>query len=151
MSSLQETIQQDLQKAMKAREAEKLSTLRLLKSDIQYELTKTGVATLTDEEVMQVIQKSVKKRHESLVELQKAGRSEEVEEENRAIELLKSYLPEEASDEEIIAVIKEVIRDAGPNPVFGKVMGPAMAKLKGKADGSRVRALVESSLPGNGN
>lgn len=150
MAGLQNQIQQDLQAAMKAKEAEKLAALRLLKSDIQYELTKTGDEFLADEKVQEVIQKAVKKRQESVIELEKAGRTDEVEEENRAIALLKTYLPAEATDEEIQKVINELIQKAGDKASIGTIMGPAMGRLKGKADGSRVRSLVESALQGHG-
>ena len=77
MSSLVERIESDLKTAMKSRDQETLGTLRLLKSDIQYEMTKSGAKELSDADTESVIKRAVKKRQESIVDLDKAGRTDE--------------------------------------------------------------------------
>ncbi|MBU44872.1 MAG: hypothetical protein CMN76_16745 [Spirochaetaceae bacterium] len=147
MSSLMERIESDLKTAMKSRDQETLSTLRLLKSDIQYEMTKSGAKELADADVESVIKKAVKKRQESIVDLDKAGRTDESELEKRAIEKLKSYLPEELSEEAIAAEIDAVIAANPEEKNFGKLMGQVMGRLKGKnADGALVRSLLQNKI-----
>ncbi|MEQ8353187.1 MAG: GatB/YqeY domain-containing protein [Leptospiraceae bacterium] len=147
MSSLVERIESDLKTAMKSRDQETLGTLRLLKSDIQYEMTKSGAKELSDSDTESVIKRAVKKRQESIVDLDKAGRTDESELENRAIEKLKSYLPEEMSEEAIGAIIDEVVSANSDEKNFGKLMGQVMGRLKGKnADGALVRSLLQKKM-----
>ena len=147
MSSLVERIESDLKTAMKSRDQETLGTLRLLKSDIQYEMAKSGAKELADSETETVIKRAVKKRQESIVDLDKAGRTEESELENRAIEKLKSYLPEEMSEEAIGAIIDAVVSANPDEKNFGKLMGQVMGRLKGKnADGALVRSLLQKKM-----
>lgn len=132
---------------MKSRDQETLGTLRLLKSDIQYEMTKSGAKELSDSDTESVIKRAVKKRQESIVDLDKAGRTDESELENRAIEKLKSYLPEEMSEEAIGAIIDEVVSANSDEKNFGKLMGQVMGRLKGKnADGALVRSLLQKKM-----
>ena len=147
MSSLVERIETDLRSAMKSKDQETLSTLRLLKSDIQYEMTKTGAKEVSDSDTEAVIKKAVKKRQESIVDLEKAGRTDEVELEKRAIEKLKTYLPEELSEEAINKEIDAVVAANPDETNFGKLMGQVMGRLKGKnADGALVRALLQKKV-----
>lgn len=147
MASLIEKIESDLKTAMKSRDQETLDTLRLLKSDLQYEMTKAGNREMDDAAVEVVLKKAVKKRQESIVDLEKAGRSSEVESETRAIERLKTYLPQELSEQEIGAEIDAVIAANPDEKNFGKLMGQVMGRLKGKnADGSIVRSLLQDKL-----
>ncbi|MCB1165857.1 MAG: GatB/YqeY domain-containing protein [Leptospiraceae bacterium] len=147
MASLIEKIESDLKTAMKSRDQETLDTLRLLKSDLQYEMTKAGNREMDDAAVEVVLKKAVKKRQESIVDLEKAGRSSEVESETRAIERLKTYLPQELSEQEIGAEIDAVIAANPDEKNFGKLMGQVMGRLKGKnADGSIVRSLLQNKL-----
>ena len=147
MSSLVERIESDLKTAMKSRDQETLGTLRLLKSDIQYEMTKSGAKELSDADTESVIKRAVKKRQESIVDLDKAGRTDESDLEKRAIEKLKSYLPEEMSE---AAIAKEIYAVISANPDetnFGKLMGQVMGRLKGKnADGALVRSLLQNKI-----
>lgn len=147
MSSLVERIESDLKTAMKSRDQETLGTLRLLKSDIQYEMTKTGAKELSDADTESVIKRAVKKRQESIVDLDKAGRTEESDLEKRAIEKLKSYLPEELSEEAIGQEIDAVLSANPDESNFGKLMGQVMGRLKGKnADGALVRSLLQKKI-----
>ena len=147
MSSLVERIESDLKTAMKSRDQETLGTLRLLKSDIQYEMTKSGAKELADSETETVIKRAVKKRQESIVDLDKAGRTDESDLEKRAIEKLKSYLPEEMSEAAIAKEIDAVISANPDETNFGKLMGQVMGRLKGKnADGALVRSLLQNKI-----
>ena len=147
MSSLVERIESDLKTAMKSRDQETLGTLRLLKSDIQYEMTKTGAKELSDADTESVIKRAVKKRQESIVDLDKAGRTDESDLEKRAIEKLKSYLPEELSEEAIGLEIDAVLSANPDESNFGKLMGQGMGRLKGKnADGALVRSLLQQKI-----
>lgn len=147
MGSLVEQIESDLKTAMKSKDQETLSTLRLLKSDIQYEMTKTGARELSNEDTEAAIKRAVKKRQESIVELDKAGRTEESDIEKRAIEKLKSYLPEELSEDAINLEIDAVVAANPEEKNFGKLMGQLMGRLKGKnADGALVRTLLQKKL-----
>ncbi|HBS06605.1 MAG TPA: hypothetical protein DEA96_16670 [Leptospiraceae bacterium] len=147
MSSLVERIESDLKTAMKSRDQETLGTLRLLKSDIQYEMTKTGAKELSDADTESVIKRAVKKRQESIVDLDKAGRTDESDLEKRAIEKLKSYLPEELSEEAIGQEIDAVLSANPDESNFGKLMGQVMGRLKGKnADGALVRSLLQKKI-----
>ncbi len=132
---------------MKSRDQETLGTLRLLKSDIQYEMTKTGAKELSDADTESVIKRAVKKRQESIVDLDKAGRTDESDLEKRAIEKLKSYLPEELSEEAIGQEIDAVLSANPDESNFGKLMGQVMGRLKGKnADGALVRSLLQKKI-----
>ena len=149
MSELQTKIQTDLKAAMKARSELELSTLRLLKSDIQYEMTKTGVDTLPDDQIEALIKRAVKKRVQSIEEFQKAGRTEQADQEEAEKKILERYLPEEVDAEAIEAEIEIIFADmkpAGPSDM-GKVMGRVMGKFKGQnIDGKLVKELVQKRL-----
>lgn len=146
--SLQTRINEDLKSALKSKEEPKLSTLRLLKSDIQYELTKTGASTLSDEQVITVIRANSKKRRETAVEYRKANREDLALKEEAEDAVLISYLPASMPESEIREVISKVIKELAPKPSeVGKVIGKVMQEVKGKnADGSLVSNLVKSMM-----
>ncbi len=151
MSDLITRIQADLKTALKAKAELELSVLRMLKSDIQYELTKTGADTLPDAEVETIIKRAVKRRNDSAAEFRKGGREEAAEAEMKEAAVLEKYLPEKVSDEEIEKTVEKVFADvkpAGPSDM-GKVMGRVMGAFKGKnIDGNKVRELVQKRLQG---
>jgi hypothetical protein len=150
--SLQSLINEDLKKAMLSKEEPKLSTLRLLKSDIQYELTKTGASTISDEVVINLIKSNQKKRKEAASEYTKAGRNDLAEKELAEEKILLMYLPATMPEAEIKLVVEKIILEMGakgPSDT-GKVMGRVMQELKGKnAEGSVVSNLVKSILSQN--
>ncbi|PJZ69500.1 hypothetical protein CH373_16265 [Leptospira perolatii] len=147
--SLQQKINSDLKEAIKSKKEPLLSTLRLLKADIQYELTKTGAQDLADEQVIVLIKRGYAKRMDAIQMYEKANRTDLAEKEKVESEVLKSYLPPDVSEEEILKVLEKVIlelKPSGPKDI-GKVMGKVMAEFKGKnIDGSKVSALVKSKL-----
>lgn len=147
--SLQTQINEDLKSALKSKEEPKLSTLRLLKSDIQYELTKTGVSTLNDDQVIALIRANSKKRRESASEYRKANREDLAIKEETEDAILTSYLPASMPEAELREVILRVIKELAPKSPSesGKVIGKVMQEVKGKnADGSLVSSLVKSLM-----
>ena len=154
---LKDKIQGDLQKAMIAKDELRLSTLRMLKSGIQYfEIAKSLTAgrrggagyEATDEDVIEVIGREIKKRKESIELYKKGGREELAQNEQKEIEILQNYLPEQISEEEVRKLIKETISQTGASTIadIGKVMGTLMPKVKGKADSTLVSNLVRTAL-----
>lgn len=145
MASLQETITEHLKDAMKKKEELRLGTLRMLKSELQYELTKTGAQTLDDDAVLALIRRGIKKRQEAREQFDKGGRPEMAEKEAAEIKVLEVYLPASVSEDVLRKKIEEVILEVKPSgpQEFGKVMGKVMAAFKGQnVDGNTVNKLV---------
>ncbi len=151
MAKLLDQIQADLKAAMKARSEIELGTLRLLKSDVQYEMTRDGSDDLPDEQVEAIIRRNIKKRKDSIEQYRKAGREESAAAEQAELEVLEKYLPPAVGDDEIQKVIDEVcakVNPTGPGDM-GKVMGPVMGRFKGQnIDGARVKELVQARIAG---
>ena len=147
---LKDKIQDDLKNAMLSKDEEKLSTIRMLKSAIQYfEIQKGGAGyTATDEDVIEVVGREIKKRKESVELYEKGGRQELADKELREVKILEYYLPEQLTDEEIKKLIDEAIRNTGASSIqdMGKVMGALSQQIKGKADGGLVSSLVREKL-----
>jgi uncharacterized protein YqeY len=148
--SIQERIQADMTAAMKSRDAETLSTLRMLKASLMETKTKKPKdASLSADEEIEVLQRYVKKRREVIEEMTKLGRTEVIATEQREIDVTMRYLPQPVSEDEIKALVREAVAQtgaAGPKDM-GKVIGAVMAKAKGRADGSVVSRLVKEALP----
>ena len=147
---LKQKLQEELKQAMLARNVLKTSVLRLLLSAINYyEIQKGGAGyEATDEDALAVIQKEAKQRRDSIEEFKKANRPELVEKENKELEMLQVYLPDQMNEEEIKKLVIEAIKETGVSNIqeMGKVMGALMPKIKGKADGGLVSKLVKESL-----
>lgn len=147
---LKDTIQNDLKNAMLAKDESKLSTIRMLKSAIQYfEIQKGGAGyTATDEDVVEVVGREIKKRKESIELYEKGDRQELADKEKEELEMLSVYLPEQLSEDEIRSLIDEAISATGASQMshMGKVMGILSSKIKGKADGGMVSSIVREKL-----
>ncbi len=146
---LKERIMADMKEAMKAKDTVRLSTLRLLLSEIKNkEIDKRG--ELTDDEILAVIQKAVKQRRESIQQYKDGGREDLAEKEQKELEVLEAYLPQPLSEEELISLIDEVIKEVGATSMrdMGKVMREIMPKVRGRADGKLVNELVKKRLSG---
>ena len=145
--ALSETIIKDMTTAMKEQDKFKLSVLRMLKSSLQLEKISKN-HDLSDEEVIAVIKKQVKMRKDSMVEYEKYGKTEEVENLSKEVEVLSVYLPEELSEDEIKKVLDEIFDELKPESMkdMGKVMKEATARFAGRADGSLVSNLVKERL-----
>jgi len=143
-------INQDVKKALIAKESSKVTLLRQLVSSIKNEeisLSKKEEG-LSEDEVIAVLKREQKKRKDSIEQYSSAGRSDLADTEKEELEIIKSYLPEEMSEEAVKEEVKKIISDFGdiaPSD-FGKVMGRVMSELKGKADGSLVNKIVKSEL-----
>lgn len=144
---LTEQIDADLKAAMKAGESDRLSVLRLLKSALKNKQIELG-HELSDAEVLPVIQKEVKQRRESASEFEKGDRAEMAAKELAEAELLTTYLPAQLGDEELTALVDQVITATNAQSLqdMGKVIGGVMSKAQGQADGARISSLVKSRL-----
>ncbi|MCZ8342015.1 MAG: GatB/YqeY domain-containing protein [Leptospira sp.] len=150
--TLQETINTDLKVALKSKDEAVLGTLRLIKADIQYELTKTGASELADPAVMQILKVNFKRRKETALEYDKAGRADLAEKERSEAAVIARYIPKEISDEEIAKAVNQAIAELGASSPSdtGKVMGKVMGMFKGQnIDGSKVSFLVKQALSSN--
>lgn len=148
MVNLEEKIKADLKAAMQAKKEELVSTLRMALSALrnkEISLRTAGSAELTDEQAVEVIAAEIKKRNDSIEAYTQGGRQDLVQKEEREREFLKNYLPAQASGEEIERIVRE-ISEASAEKNFGKIMGQAMARLKGKADGNSVGEIVKKVL-----
>lgn len=148
--TLKEKILSDLKEAMKAGQAKRRDTLRLLdsaikNSEIEKKKRETG---LSDEEVVEVIARAVKQRQDSIKQFEEGGRPELAENEKEELEILMPYLPEQLSPDEVVEIAKVVISESGAQGAadLGKVMGQIMSKVKGKADGNMVREIAKKIL-----
>jgi uncharacterized protein YqeY len=150
--TLQETINSDLKQALKSKDELVLGTLRLIKADIQYELTKTGASELNDISVMQILKSNFKKRKDTAVEYDKVNRKDLADKEREEAEVISRYIPAEISESEIQSAVTKAIGEmgaVGPSDM-GKVMGKVMAIFKGQnIDGSKVSHIVKQSLSAN--
>lgn len=149
--SLYQTILDDITTAMKAKDADKLRVLRSLKAALlEKEISerKGGEATLSEEQVVQVLMKASKQRKDSISQFEAAGRSDLADNEKLELSIIESYLPKMMNEDEIASVVKEIIAQTGASGMaeIGKVMGPVMGRLKGKADGGLVNKVVKSLL-----
>lgn len=150
MANLKAKLREELKQAMLARDVLKTSVLRLLLSSIgYYEIQKGGAGyEASDEDVLAVTQKEAKQRRDAIEEFKKANRPELAEKENKELEMLQVYLPQQMSEEEIKTLVKEAVAQTGAKTMqdMGKVMGALMPKVKGKSDGSLVSRIVKESL-----
>lgn len=147
---LKQKILDDLKSAMKAGDAMKRDTLRMLDSmvkNVEIEKKKREVG-LSDEETQEVIARAIKQRRDAILQYESGGRPELAEKENAEIKILMEYMPAQMSEEEVARVIEDVISKTGATSKaeIGKVMGMAMSTLKGKADGNLVKKIVEEKL-----
>lgn len=149
--SLMETIDRDLKDAMRAKDAAKLSALRMLKSSVKYaaiEKGPSGEGDLQDADVLAVVRKRIKQCQDAVDGFVKGGRAEQAEKEKAEIVLLESYLPASLSPEELAALVRDAIAATGATgkSQMGAVMKAVMAKAAGRADGKSVNAEVMKQL-----
>lgn len=145
--SLKETLNNDIKVAMKAKEKEVLSVLRMLKTAVQSaEIDKK--AELTPEEELTILAREIKQRRESLAEFVKAERQELIEKVTHEIEVVERYLPKQLSSEEMDEVIAQTAAELGVDSMqgFGRLMGAVMSKVTGQADGNVIKEKVKEFL-----
>ncbi|MBA2732340.1 MAG: GatB/YqeY domain-containing protein [Acidobacteria bacterium] len=146
--SLKERIISDMTTAMKAKDAARLSTLRMVKASVMNREIEKG-SDLTDEELTKAMQSLVKQRRDSIEQYEKAGRQELADKERAEIEVIESYLPQAASREEIEQAVAAAISEIGATSMrdMGAVMKAVQSRLAGKsADGRAVSEIVKASL-----
>ena len=135
---------------MKTREVLKLSTLRMLKAEIQKALVSESRAdmSISDEEVVSLVQRLIKQRKDAADQFSAAGARDRAEQELLEVDILKGYLPEQLSDEDLDRMIRSVCEEIMPAGIrdMGKVMGKVMPEVRGRADGNRVREKVSAFL-----
>jgi uncharacterized protein len=148
--TLQEKIDSDLKEAMKAKEAERLSVLRMVKSAIMNAaIEKHGAGgKLADAEVIAVIRKQVKQRRDSVEGFERGGRPELAEKERREMEILSSYLPQPLTAEEVASIVRAAIAETGASSKaeMGQVMKIVNEKAAGRADGRTLSEAVQKAL-----
>lgn len=146
--SLRDKIPEDLKTALRNRAEVDLRVLRMLQSALKNKEIEVGKKELTDEEVISVIGTEIKKRREAAKEFEKVGRPDAAADETEEAEVLLRYMPEQMGEDEIRALVTEVIGQTGAEGMkdMGKVMKELMPKVKGKADGALVNRLVKEQL-----
>ena len=147
--SLQEEISAALQDGMRAKDETKLASLRLVLTAIKTK-EKEIRRSLKDPEVIAVVSSQIKQRRESIDQYRKAGRQDLADAEEREIQVLQVFMPEQLSEEEMSRAVDEVIAEVGAASIkdMGKVMKATMAKLAGRADGRAINAMVKAKLSG---
>ncbi len=147
MTSMRDAINEAYKTAMKARDEVSVRTLRLLNSDIR-KLEVDERKTATDPELMQILQRNIKKRREAIEAAQAQGRQDVVDSENGELQVLQKFLPEQLGEAELAAIIDATIKEVGASlkKEQGKVMSALMPKIQGKADGKLVAKLVSDRL-----
>lgn len=145
---LYETIVTDMKNAMKSQDKGTLGTIRMLKSAIDLDRINNKLDSITDELVITVVSKQIKTLNESIEDFKRGNREDLINNANREIELLKKYLPEQLSDEELNKIIDEVIETVKPSSMkdMGLVMKELTPKIKGKADMGKVSALIKEKI-----
>ncbi len=145
--SLEERLVEEMKQAMKSNDKLRLSTIRMIRSALknkEIELRKK----MEDEDVVKVIQVMLRKGEESVEQFQTGGRGDLVEKEKKEIEILKSFLPQPLTQEEILKIIDQSIQETQASSLkdIGKVMKSVMPKIGGKADGKLINQLVKERL-----
>ena len=144
---LEERLVEEMKQAMKSNEKLRLSTIRMIRTSVKNKEIEVR-KKLEDEEILRVIQGMVRKSEESVEQFRAGGRMDLVEKETQEMEILKSFLPQSLSQEEILKVIDETIQESQASSLkdLGKVMKSVMSKLAGKADGKLINQLVKERL-----
>ncbi len=147
--SLENKINQDIKDAMRAKNKEKLESLRAIKAALLLEKTQKGGADeISGEAEMKILQKLVKQRKDSAQIYTEQSRTDLAEKELSEAKIIEAYLPEQMSDEELTSIIKNIIEEVGAKSMadMGKVMGRASKELAGKAEGKAIADKVKSLL-----
>lgn len=149
--ALLDQLNADMKEAMKAKQKDRLSVIRMLKASLQNETIHLGVAELNEEQELTVLSREVKQRRDSLKEFRDADREDLAEKIEQELVYLKAYLPAQLTEEEIKQLISEtakMINAINPSDM-GKLMGAIVPKTKGRADGALVSTLVKAYLNQN--
>jgi uncharacterized protein YqeY len=142
-----EKLEKDMIESMKSGAKDRLTVIRMVKAALKQEQI-DHKKEINDELLIDVVNKQIKMRKDSITEFEKGNRTDLIEKTQAEIDVLMEYLPEQLSHEEVVKIIEEIfaeVKPEGPKDM-GKVMGPAQAKLKGKADMKEVSTLIREKL-----
>lgn len=145
---LREQVLEDIKNAMKSKEADRLSAIRMLQAAIKYKEIELRPNAITDQDILGVVKKLVKQRRDSIEEFTKANRTDLVDKEKFELGVLEAYMPAQMSPEQVAAIVDEVIKSSGATSIkqMGGVIKEVMAKTAGLADGKVISDLVKSKL-----
>ncbi len=151
--SLKDQITEDMKAAMRARDADRLSAIRMLTAALKQKEVDERIA-LADADVLAIVDKLIKQRRDAFGQFEAAGRQDLAAKEQFEIEVLSAYLPRQLAESEIQVEIEAAIAEAltggaTGNQVMGKVMGVLKTRLAGKADMSQISTLVKTKLAGS--
>jgi uncharacterized protein YqeY len=143
-----EKIESDLKEAMKQRDELKVSTLRFLKSAISYICIEKKKDRLEDREVFEVLNKQIKMRKDAIEGFKKGNREDLVQKEAKELDMLKQYLPEPLSDEEVVKIVQEEIEaiEVKDKSAFGRIMQAVLKRACGRADAQKISEIVKEKL-----
>ena len=149
--SLKDTIGEDIKAAMKAKDKIRLQTVRSIKKALlekEVELRAKGKDSLTEEQEIELLAQQAKQRRDSIEQYRQGGRDDLANQEAQELAIIETYLPEQLSEEELSAILDEIITEVEAKNAkdLGKEMGTAMKKLKGKADGKKIQEMVKMKL-----
>lgn len=144
---LKEKLLQDFKDAMKEKNELKKNTIMMVRAAI-LQIEKDTQKEIQDEQIIEIMSKEVKKRKESLADYEKSGREDLIEQINNEIEIIKAYLPEELSIDEIRKIVEDAIKETGAETIrdMGKVMQAAKTKAAGRADNKVINDIVKEIL-----
>ncbi len=147
--SLKEKITNDMKEAMKAGDKARLSVIRLILAALKQKEVDERI-TLDDAQVLAILDKMLKQRRESIVQFEKGGRQDLVDNENAEIKVIRGYMPAQLSEAELDAMVAAAVAESGAASIkdMGKVMGILKPKVAGKADMSMVSARIKAKLGG---
>ena len=151
--SLKDQVSEDIKTAMKSKDKVRLETVRSIKKVLiekESTIRGQGQETLTEAQELEILIQLAKQRRDSIEQYQKAGRDDLAAQEQAELAIIEEYLPKQLSNEEVSVIIDEIITQIGASSAkdMGKVMGQAMQRLKGQADGKKVQELVKAKLEG---
>lgn len=151
--SLKDSITKDIQAAMKSKDKVRLETLRSIKKVLlekEVSVRPLGQTDLTELQETEVLVQVAKQRRDSIEQYQNAKRDDLAQQEAQELAIVEEFLPQQLSDDQVAQAIDSIIAQVGATSAkdMGKVMGPAMQQLKGKADGKKVQEFVKSKLNG---
>lgn len=145
---LYQVISNDMKEAMKNHDKETLGTIRMLKSTIDLDRINNKLEEITDDLVIGVVSKQIKTLEATIIEFEKGNRNDLIENAKREINLLKKYLPEQLSEEDVIKIVDDIILEVKPSGIkdMGKIMKEVTPKVKGRYDMAKVSTLIKSKL-----
>ena len=147
MSTIKDKITEDMKTAMRSQDKDRLGVIRLILAALKQREVDERIV-LTDEQILQILNKMIKQRRDSISQFEAGNRPDLVQKEMQEVTIIQSYLPAQLSEDEIVEAVKEAIKESGAASAkdMGKVMGALKAKIQGKADMTVVSAKVKELL-----